>query len=346
MHDNKHFLIVGAGLAGVCVATHLIQSGVQVTMVDNGKNHSSLVAAGMINPLVFRRMTKSWRVDDFMPYLRTFYSSLEALTSTSFFHSVPVRRLHSSKQEQGYWLKKQETEDFTPYMEKVTEQDLNYDKAINEFGSARLKQTFYVDVHAFFRSMKNWLAQHCALLEVQFDYSRLQGTTYAGETYTDVIFCEGYLGKENPWFGDLPLGQTKGQTLLIASQTLPEGVSLNKKCFMLPQGNRQFKIGATHEWHNPTTHITPEGRAELLEKLSCITSEHVRVLEQKAGVRPTSVDRRPFLGTHPKHTSYHIFNGLGTKGYMTAPLLSKEFCDYLLKGVALNPEVTIRRFMH
>ena len=43
-------------------------------------NFSSRIAAGIINPLVFRRMTKSWRVDDFIPFLKSHYKELEELT--------------------------------------------------------------------------------------------------------------------------------------------------------------------------------------------------------------------------------------------------------------------------
>ena len=34
---KKDFLIVGAGVAGVCTAVHLIKSGVNVTIIDNNK---------------------------------------------------------------------------------------------------------------------------------------------------------------------------------------------------------------------------------------------------------------------------------------------------------------------
>ena len=42
--------------------------------------------------------------------------------------------------------------------------------------------------------------------------------------------------------------------------------------------------------------------------------------------------------------NYHIFNGLGTKGYLLAPKLAEEFVDYLLNGTALLEEMNIKRF--
>lgn len=344
MKESKNILIVGAGLAGISVATQLIKQEVKVTVVDNGTNFSSRIAAGMINPLVFRRMTKSWRVDDFIPYLKAFYNELEKETSSSFLHPVPIRRLFSSEQERDFWLKKEKREDFEPYMHKVTEDDMNFDQAKNPFGSGRLKETFYVEVNSFLTNMKAWISSKGTILQEDFDYDSLIATSYKGQQYDDIVFCLGYLNKACPLFGELPLDQTKGQTLTIKSQTLPENVSLNRKCFMLPKGNQTFKIGSTYEWSDPTTHITEESKIELLKNLAYVIDEEVEVINQEAGVRPTTRDRRPLIGTHQQHKHYHIFNGLGAKGYMLAPMISKEFVDYLLNGVNLDPEVDINRY--
>ena len=344
MTTKRKILVVGAGLSGVSVSIHLIRKGVDVTLIDNGVNYSSLIAAGMINPLVFRRMTKSWRVDEFIPYLKSFYRELEVETSSSFFHEVPVRRLFSSEQEREFWLKKQERDDFFDFMHKVSSEDMAFDQAKNPFGSGRVKETFYVDVHDFFTCLKPWIRSHGKIISEEFRSDNLKNSTYKGVEFDDVVFCEGYLLKGNPWFGDLPMDQTKGQTLVVETRSIPEDVSLNRKCFMLPKGNHRFKIGSTYEWNDPTTHITEEGKNEILENLSYITDGSVTVVDQEAGVRPTTRDRRPLLGTHPAISNYHIFNGLGAKGYMLAPLIAKEFVDYLLENVALDKEVDVKRY--
>lgn len=337
-------LIVGAGLSGVSVATQLIKRGARVTLIDNGINFSSSIAAGMINPLVFRRMTKSWRVDDFIPYLKTFYREMEKETGASFFHDIPVRRLFSTEQERDFWLKKQEREDFQPFMNKVSEDDYAYSGGKNPFGSGRVKETYYVEVKPFFESMKSWISLKGTILNEEFDSAQLIGTKYKDLDYDDVVFCQGYLNPDNKWFGALPLDQTKGETLTILSKELPENVSLNRKCFMLPKGSHHFKIGSTYGWSDPTTHTTEEAKNEILHNLSFIIDEKVTVVEQEAGVRPTTRDRRPLLGTHPEFKNYHIFNGLGAKGFMLAPLISLEFVEYLLDGMELDGEVDINRY--
>ncbi len=345
MSQQPHFLIIGAGLSGISVASHLIKKNASVTLMDNGVNHSSLIAAGMINPLVFRRMTKGWRVDEFMPYLHTFYRELENWTDSKFFHPIQIRRMFSSEQERDLWLKKQEREDFEAYMYKVTPEDENYDQVLNDFGSGRLKQAAYVDTPIFLNAMKQWISENGNLIQEAFDPSLLEETSYKGVKYDHIIFCEGYLGVDNPWFGQLPLNQTKGETLTIESKAIPEDESVNRKCFILPLGENKFKVGSTYVWHTDTTDTTEEGKNTILQNLSFLTKEHIEVIDQAAGVRPTVVDRRPLIGTHPDHPNYHIFNGLGTKGYLLAPLLSKEFVDYLMDGKELHDEVDIKRFL-
>jgi len=341
---DRTYIIVGGGLAGISVAIQLIRVGAKVILFDKNENYSSVVAAGIINPIVFRRMTKSWRVDEFLPYLKTFYSELETETNSKFLHQLPMRRLFSSIQERDFWLEKQEKESFMSYLNVVTENDMKYSVSKNEFGSGRLTDAHFVDVKPFIENCKSWITEKAKVNREEFDYSQLTKSHYKDLFFDDIIFCEGFENKNNPWFGELPLDQTKGQTLTIRSKELPSDVSLNRKCFVLPLKKGQFKIGSTYEWHNPTTHISDEAKADILEHLAYITDEKVEVLSQEAGVRPTTRDRRPLIGTHPEHTNYHIFNGLGAKGYMICPLLSHEFIGYLAQEVTLSKEVDVKRY--
>ena len=344
MSSSRKILVVGAGLSGVSVSIQLLRKGVDVVLVDNGKNASSIIAAGIMNPLVFRRMTKGWRVDDFVPYSVEFYSSIEADSNTSFFESLPMRRLFSTEHERELWVKKQVCEDFQNYMTPLEESDDNYSRSINQFGSGRIKNAYTVHPSRFLPAAKSIVSHEGYILKEDFDYSELKGTEYKGAQYDDVIFCEGYLGMNNPWFSFLPINPTKGEVLTVRSETLPEDESLNRKCFNLPLGEKLFKIGSTIDWNNTSLETTEEGKAEILTNLSYIVDEKVEVIDHLAGVRPGSKDRRPFIGTHPEHQNYHVFNGLGSKGYLLCPLLSKEFADWIIEGKALDPEVLIERY--
>lgn len=344
MSSEKPFIIVGAGLAGLSVAIRLIEQNQPVIVYDNQVNHSSAVAAGMINPLVFRRMTKSWRVDAFMPMLISFYKELEMATENSFFHPITIRRVFSTEDERNLWLKKQNLPEFQNYMELTTTEDGNYNGAINKFGSGRVKQSAYIETIPFLSAAKTFVANHAEIRNISFDYQLISNKSYDGKPFNAVIFCEGYLNPENPFFNYLPLQQTKGETLTIKSDSLPKNESINRKCFVLPVGQNAFKIGSTYDWNNPSLEPTLEGRQTILENLTHLTEEKVEIIDQQAGIRPTTMDRRPLMGTHPQNNDLFIFNGLGAKGYMLAPMLSKEMVDYILKKAPLDAEVDIKRF--
>ena len=70
-------IIVGGGIAGISIANELTKNNQDVVLFDSVENTASLVAGGIINPIVFRRTTKSWRIDEMLPEALRFYSDLE-----------------------------------------------------------------------------------------------------------------------------------------------------------------------------------------------------------------------------------------------------------------------------
>ncbi len=342
----KKALIIGAGLAGTCMAHRLLSRGIEVKIVDQGSNNSSAVAAGMVNPMVFRRMNKSWRLDEFLPEAQAFYQEIERELQTQFYHPIVIRRFFSSDEERANWQTRTENEGYQAYLEKLTTSDLTHTAAINTFGSGRVKNAFWVDA-------ANWVSAHLSyfdkreiLLRKEFSAQKWepQFRKYDGETFDFVVFCLGYRQKEEQTFSYLPLQQTKGQTLLIESAQLSELESLNRKCFVLPYGKQRFRVGATYEWNNATLHTTDDAKQLLLANLEALGNYQPKVIEQAAGVRPTVLDRRPLLGEHPKYKHIFVFNGLGTKGYMMAPTLARELTAHILENAPLDSETNISRF--
>ena len=91
--------------------------------------------------------------------------------------------------------------------------------------------------------------------------------------------------------------------------------------------------------------MTQEAKDDLLEKVKLLTKKSFEVIDHQVGIRPTTPDRRPIIGKHPTFNNLLLFNGLGTKGYLMAPLLAKEFVDYLDNDKELDKEVRIERFI-
>jgi glycine/D-amino acid oxidase-like deaminating enzyme len=345
---KQNILIVGGGIAGLTMAHEILNKNVSLTLIDSGQNYGSRVAAGQINPLVFRRMTKSWRLDEFLPAALLYYQELEDKVGIPIIVPSTIRRLFAHEQEKELWLKKQDLLEFQPYMDKLTIEDMEFDKALNTFGSGRVKQSFYVHSENFLSSALTVLRKqpNFHYIKDTFDYSELnpEKGEFQEKEYGKIIFCEGFQNKSNPWFNHIKIDPTKGQLLTVKSTEMYSAESLNRKCFVLPTDSSTFKVGSTYEWHNDTTNTTEDARIEIEEHLKSLVSESFEVIEQRAGIRPTTYDRRPILGTHPQFSKLAIFNGLGAKGYLIAPLLAKEFTDYLFESKSLDKEVELTRY--
>jgi glycine/D-amino acid oxidase-like deaminating enzyme len=343
---KNNILIIGAGLSGTCLARQLLKKGHAVQLIDRGENHSTAIAAGMMNPMVFRRMNKSWRLDEFVKEAKAFYLEIEELLQQPLFHPLVIRRMLSSEQERNYWLERERLPEFQEYLTPITPEDEAYSQADNPFGSGRVNAAFWIDAHAFYHANLNQFFDQNMLLKESFDVAQFdtEHLSYKGVNYDKVVFCVGYEQMNTPFFSELPIQQTKGQTLRIRSNEIPENESLNRKCFVLPLGDQVFRIGATYEWDNPDLTPTEEAKNELVNHLSVLGNYDYEIIDQQVGIRPTVLDRRPILGEHQHYKNIYLFNGLGTKGYLMAPTLSRELSECMLEGTPLDKEISIERF--
>ena len=132
--------------------------------------------------------------------------------------------------------------------------------------------------------------------------------------------------------------------LTIESEKLNLEEIIIKGVSILPLGENLFKVGATNTWYNLDEIASEQGKNELCEKLDKILKVPYKIIEHKAGIRPTVKDRRPLIGLHPRYPSVAIFNGLGTKGVMIAPYFANEFVNFLEGIHGLSKEVDINRF--
>lgn len=338
-------LIVGQGIAGSFLSQQFLKEGYRIKVVDSGvKNSSSWVAAGVINPLVLKRYTLSWRADEFLQALPSFYADLSSRLSENYYHPEPLYKLINSKDESNFWQHRYEKAQLESYLikELITEGDLTF-AGLKDFKKGLVKNCAWFDLKGFLSHFRQYLKQNNILIEEDFDYNSLKKHNYKDLSFEHLIFCEGQGVKRNPFFNDLPFQWNKGELITIKSTELKLEKMVKKKVFILPVGNDEYKVGATYsrDWESKET------SREKLELLKEFLEEVINVpytfIKQEAGIRPAVKDRRPLMGKDEK-SGYFLFNGLGSRGCFMAPLLSKEMLQYL-KGVQnLHPEADLRRF--
>ena len=343
------YLIVGQGLAGSVLALELIERGVSVKVIDNSHyKSSSLIAGGLVHPMSFRRTILSWNAEVLSEHSINYYQKKEKELKATFFESLTFLRLFGSIEEQNNWFTKQSIAPYNSVLENYDEKELENYSIKNTFGIGKVNWSYRLHLAVFLPVVKKKLETLEALILEKFDHSKLITLENGDLEYKDIlakniVFCEGHQSIHNPFFSYLPKNLTKGEILVLAVKNLPPYL-ISKNCFLLPLEKDKYILGATYNWSNTDCDTTEEAKEELLEKYSKISDEPVHILDHKAGVRPTTIDRKPILGTHPTHKNIHFFNGLGSKGVQLAPYYSEVMSDFLENKINLEKEISIERF--
>ncbi len=343
------YIIVGQGLAGSVLAYTLMQKNQRVVVVDEEKeNTSSKVAAGLCNPVVFKRLTKSWMIDELMPTALNFYKQQEDLLKDKFYVELPIYKLFVGEEERGFWQQKRNEPDLLEWINNKIEFPFDPKWVDYQFGASHTLQSGFLQTAKWLEAFKNYLKSEDAFVGGKFDFDSIifeeEAVVWKNFRAKKIIFCEGYQTIHNPYFNWLPFKLTKGEVLTLTFKNLELKGVINKGMFILPYNNH-YKLGATYDWDNLNEETTEKGKNELLKKASNFIRDELNVVDHKAGIRPTVLDRRPLLGIHPKHKQLAVFNGMGTKGVMIAPYFAKVFTEFLIGNKPLSKEVDINRFI-
>jgi len=341
------YFIVGGGLAGSTLAYRLIKQGAKVMVMDDvHKNISSNVAAGIVNPITGKRTTLTWNAAGLFDELHKYYPAIEKELGKEFFNTMPTYKLFESIYEQNEWLNKQQVEGFEQFIEKDLA-SLNSEIVNNPFGALKILKSGRLDLREYLQTMHEFLRSLNSLKYEAFIYSQVQITDeviqYEDMKSQAIIFCDGPNASHNPYFNYLPFKPVHGEMLEVEIPGFYEDRIINKGIFILPIGKMKFIVGSTYNWDETKPMITAKGRDELESKLKELINCKFTITDHKAGIRPSTKDRRPYLGRHPKFKNIFVFGGFGSKGVSLVPLLSRQFTNYLLHDVELPREVDICR---
>ncbi len=342
------FIIVGQGLAGSILAHELLQRGRRVFVYDEpNKNYSSVVAAGLFNPITGRVMTKTWKADLLFPFLIDFYVKAEKRLGDRFYYPMPLYRPFINIHEQNGWMGKSAEPGMQSYIDRILVSSEFGKQVHDDFGGLLLAQCGYVDTNLFIHSVRKSLLIQESYSSEHFIENELIITQdfiqYERVKAKKIIFCNGYKSMGSQFFGWLPFKPLKGETVHIKVDQELECI-YNRGVYIVPSGNAGlYKVGATYNTRDLAESVTPEGRKELSDKLSELIKLPFEITTQNWGIRPSTADRRPFLGSLPEEKKIVIFNGLGTKGVSLAPYFANQLANWLLGEGELDKEVDISR---
>ncbi len=340
------FLIIGQGISGTFLSYYLQKENRSFLVMDNQlPDSASRVAAGIINPVTGRRIVDTWMIDEILPFAWNAYRQLgndlqiEAITQKNLidFFTTPQMMLAFEQrlQQDNHYLKKDGGDQFLPYF--------NYDFTFGE-----IDPVYMVNLQEILPAWRKKLIAHNQYRHEIFDIAQLKTGTaisYKGIHAEKIIFCDGINSfYQNPLFSLLPFAPNKGEALLVEIPGLPQK-NIYKKGMTLAQLNEDlFWIGSSYEWSFTDLNPSESFYKKTNELLKHWLKIPYTIIEHKSSIRPATLERRPFVGLHPKYKSAGILNGMGTKGCSLAPYFASQFTQHMLHRAILNPEADINRF--
>ncbi|BCX46718.1 FAD-dependent oxidoreductase [Haloferula helveola] len=312
--------IVGAGLAGCCLAWRLRERGVEARLVDDGRSGAaSKVAAGLVNPVTGKNFEPSWRIGEFLPEAVEFFERAGAELGRQLWFPLPVVRLVTEKD----WKKvagKLDRPDVESWVERVDEEVDGWRAAVVLKGGGR------VDVSGF-----------CEGTRAAFEHR----TPNVQPRTSKVVRCGGVFDLEAGVLGEHR--SAKGEILTVkipghdGSRILIGGGG-----WLVPVGEGLFKVGATYEWDQLDGQPTQAGRERGEEILRALGVGDFEVVDHEAGVRPIVRRSMPLIG---EVNGEVVFNGLGSKGSLYAPGVARRLAEWLVDGVEIDGELDAGRWL-
>jgi glycine/D-amino acid oxidase-like deaminating enzyme len=342
------FLVIGQGISGTFLSYYLKKESKSFLIIDNNYSNSpSKIAAGIINPVTGRRLVTVWKVDEILPFAWKAYQEIghdlgiTAISQKTIIDFFPNPFMRES------FLQKIETGD--KYVHAYPEQN-HFNNFFNyELGCGEIRPVYIAHLETLLPAWRLQLKKENNLLEENFEINQLKVEAdkiqYKNITANKIIFCDGTSSFENPFFKQLPFAPNKGEALVASIPGLPDNHIYKKGMMIVPMAEKDlFWIGASYVWDFDNADPTNAFRenAELFLKQSLKIP--FEIVEHRSGLRPATLERRPFVGFHPAYTNVGILNGMGTKGCSLAPFFAKQLTDYLLYEEPIAKDADVRRF--
>lgn len=335
------YIVVGSGIAGISFSFNLIKNKKEFVLIDTNKKNTTEISLGIISPLHLRKLQLQKNYLTFNKHLISFYEDLEKHLRKELIHSSPVKKIIHSIEEQNAWSILNET--------LVSPIELNSDENIYApYGYSYIKNSFKIDTKVLTHSFKRFLKTTKNILFEKFNYDHLtlmkNHIIYKHLTSKRIVFCEGINLKSNPFFKFLPITGNSGEILSFFSSKLNLDTTLKSTSFISSIKGNLYTIGGTYSPNTILKKVSAAGELALKKELKKNVTCNVKIKNRHYGVRVLSNDRNPFIGNHYKHKPLFVYNGLGSKGMLFAPTLSRLLYEFIEDEKEIPYNYDVKRF--
>ena len=341
------YIIIGCGLASIAFCEQLRAHHKSFVVYDDNSQKSSLVAAGMYNPVILKRFSEVWKAKEQLDIALPMYQKIEEDFNIKIDFKLQLLRRFASTEEQNLWFNASDKHRLEPYLSTTLIKNTN-NSIDAPFGFGEVLHAGRIDTKILIASYKEFLRNDKKLERTKFQYEKLQIKdnliSYEDLNAKHVVFSEGFGVKKNPFFSSIPLNGTKGEVLTIKAPSLNIDFAVKSSVFIIPIGNDLYRVGSTYNWNDKSNTPTEDAKTELISKLKTFITCDFEVIDHVAGIRPTVKDRRPLVGRHDKHKNLYVLNGLGSRGVMIGPYVAEQLYRFIEHDEPLDTEININRF--
>lgn len=342
------YIIIGCGLASIAFCEQLRANNKSFVVFDDKSQKSSIVAAGLYNPVILKRFSAVWKSKEQLELALPMYSKIEKELNIEVDYKLRILRRFTSIQEQNKWFSASDKPNLEEFLSTQLIQNTN-SKIDAPFGFGEVLHAGRIDTETLISGYKDFLKKTNVLQEKTFQYEALKfkidAVHYKDYKTSKIIFAEGFGVKRNPFFKTIPLTGSKGEILTIKAPELKIDYAIKSSVFVIPLGNDLYNVGSTYNNEDKSNIPTEKAKEELLLKVKTFLKCDFDIINHLAGVRPTVKDRRPLVGQHTEHKNLYVLNGLGTRGVMIAPYIAKQLFQYIENDTELDKEINIKRFI-
>lgn len=342
------YLIIGQGISGTWLSYYLQKEKKSFLVIDNNYSNSpSRIAAGIINPVTGRRHVTVWMAEEILPFAWDAYTEMGNEFGISAISQKNIIDFFPNPQMRLSFLNRVE-EDNT-YVNNYPEQDHFMPLFNYEFGCGEIHPVYMADLETMMPAWWQQLKSGSQLLEEEFEIKELKilnnKIQYRDITASAIIFCDGNSSVNNPYFQQLPFAPNKGEVLLVEIPGLPNDLIYKKGMMLAPLTSPGlWWVGSNYAWEFDNANPTKEFREKTEQLLKEWLKIPFRIIDHLSGIRPATLERRPFVGLHPLHPNIGILNGMGTKGCSLAPFFANQLVNHLLSNKPISSEADIKRF--
>ena len=299
-------------------------------MVDDGGrlSKSSRMASGLINPVTGLRWTADDRAFEDVMQIGFVYKRISEVLGYEVMKPVSIIRAFTGPEDKQYFDQRADEDSVKTFLTSPTSTELEALPLDAPFGAGFIHMGGVISSEKFLSDMRAWIKSKAALVEARLNWDELQwcedDVVWNGHAANFVIAAEGNGIMRNP---DLPEGKmqpVKGEVLTVRIPDLPDDRVYIRGIHIVPMGHQLFKVGATYDREQVDQIPTDQGRAWLESRLQQFITCPYEVIDHRAGIRPATVTREPFLEAFGENEAGLMVNGLGSRAlYLMPSLLPK-----------------------